>query len=1029
MTKNDEPKVTPDGFWMKTRFYREGPYLSVLSTAVANGEPEIFRARIDLRPFERAVRKYHAAISAEAMGLPQKARDAVNASPAALKPKANETEPKLEVPFVPVEGYVGADEPPSLPADPKAFPGLPGGPPFNWDSLPVVPDGGHPKTGIPAVDKIIPAGTTRYLSTLANPRKKLARIPPDEMALMVATYNQKYGTSLPIDPMSPLWKTPGWWPTREAIARVAVGRWNSWMCQQGKGHCPEPGVFKRIGDAIGKIPIVGDVVHIAAEAVTAPLALAKNIATGERLDHALMGALKDQVKIVKDVAPYAQTVASFVPGIGTGISAAIGAGTALAEGRSIDEAAKAAIRGALPGGQAAASAFDLATKVASGENVGKAALESARNVVPAGAAQKAFDVGVAVATGAKLQDAVAKGLTDIAPANLAKVLAMGQSAVASMPALAAAKELVPSGASAQGFDVAAGLLSHSGMNQKAIEAVRAKLAPAVKSGFDAALRTQEQHYPWLENVTSGASAIGKGAETMGKAALLREVTAFQQGVVSRAAVAAKGALPSVPKFGMPNALSSAPTQALAAYAAANQAWNSIEDGKNAAAAVNKIAQADKLVSRVKTAATKIGPSAVAKSLESSPALKGAVTTALAVKGAAKRVTPAVVSKAVGAQTEATKKIAALTTQMKHATDPKVRQAAATSLEIMKIVADNREKLASIASLGGRPAPHVGANVGCCIGCIGFVGGEPGNIGRRSPSIGCSPGVGCCSIAGHHGGAAHFSNVQMGELPGGYHPHMMTVEGHHGGAGAFSGVQMGELPGGYHPHEMTVEGHHGGAGHWSGVRMGTLRGGYHPHQMTVGASNGSVLTIGSRGAMVAKWQRFLNLFPGTVLKVDGVYGSGTAAATRAFQSSYDLIPDGVVGPATLHKAIQIQASLPHGTAHGGLDTDLHVSGHHGGAGHWSDVRMGAMRGGYHPRQMTSGRLDGGDIESILTSHPFDDLVEGRPRPMAQRHALARQRFQTSDGAASILAAASPEDPTLLALCMDQIRRNRALGAHP
>jgi peptidoglycan hydrolase-like protein with peptidoglycan-binding domain len=1013
MPNDSKPKVIPDGFWMKTRFYREGPYLSVLSTAVANGEPEIFRARVDLRPFERAVRKYHLGLHAEARGMTQKTRDAVNASPAALKPRTIEMHPKIALPRVPVEEVSGS------PLVGFAWPG--------WLAV-------HIKNATdPARQRWTAFAMAIEEINVANHIR--ARKNPGNAAFQIeAKKTEEYAEPNGVNtrPDDPFWSST---PERKAFRDLALSRSRKIHFDLHRSFDPGKAIAD-IGHAIGKIPVIGDVTHIAAEAFAAPLKLAKNIASGARLDHALMGALKDQVKIVKDVAPYAQAVASFIPGIGTGVAAAIGAGTALVEGKSLDEAAKAAIKGALPGGPAAATAFDLAQKVASGENVGTAALESARNLVPQGPAQKAFDVGLAVATGEKLQDAVARGVAGIGAGDLSKVVEAGQRAIASVPGLAQAKKLVPSGPAAQGFDVAAGLLAHSGMNQKAIEAVRAKLAPAAKHGFDIALKAQEKHYPWLGDVVSGASAIGKSAETMGKAALIREVTAFRTGVADRAKTAARSLVPSVPSFGVPNLLSTTPNSALAAYAAANQAWNSIEDGKNAATAVKRIAQADDLVRRVSAAVDEVGAPAALAGLSEAPGLKDALTNALAVKDAASRVTPAVVSKAIGAQTIATQKISDLSSQMKHAADPKVRQAAATSLRILKIVSDNRAVLEKIANRSAREAPHIG----CCVGCVG---GEPGHIGG-SPTVGCSGGcVGC--VGAHHGGAEHFANVQMGELPGGYHPHMMTVEGHHGGAehfahvsmgkipggyrphqmtvqghhgGAehFSNVQMGELPGGYHPHEMTVEGHHGGISHFASVRPGNIRGGYHPHQMTVGAAyHGIVMTLGSSGNMVTKWQKFLNLFPGTRLTVDGVFGHATLVATKSFQSMYDLIPDGVVGPSTLGKAIQIQNQLPAG----GLEEDLHVSGHHGGAGHFANVHMGVLRSGYHPHEMT--------VEGSV--HPFDDLVEGRPRLMAERHALARRRHQIADGFAAVDRASLPEDPDLIALCMQQIRRNRALGVRP
>lgn len=258
--------------------------------------------------------------------------------------------------------------------------------------------------------------------------------------------------------------------------------------------------------AVEKIPVIGDAVRITSEVATAPLRIASNIASGARLDHVALAALKDQIKTVKDAAPYAQTVVSLVPGIGTGVSAAIGAGAALAEGQSITEIGKAAIRGALPGGPLAAAGFDAALKIASGENVAQATLESSRNLIPEGPGRKAFDIGLAVVTGEKIQTALANGLVSIAPGQMQEILAAGQKALTATPSLANAIKSVAPGAAAQGFQIAAGLLSSTGMNEKALAAARNGLPANVRQGFDEALKTQIPHLAWLANVVASPSA-------------------------------------------------------------------------------------------------------------------------------------------------------------------------------------------------------------------------------------------------------------------------------------------------------------------------------------------------------------------------------------------------------------------------------------------------------------------------------------------------------------------------------------------
>jgi hypothetical protein len=255
------------------------------------------------------------------------------------------------------------------------------------------------------------------------------------------------------------------------------------------------------GVSVAKVPVLGDVINIVGEATLAPFKLADSIASGQRLDHALVGALKDQLKIIKDVAPYAQMVVSVIPGLGTGVAMAVGAGMALAEGQSITEATKAAIRSALPGGPLVQAGFDAALKVAAGENIGKVALEGVRSQLPA-EAQKAFDIGLAVATGEKLQTALAKGLASIGTGQLKEIVASGQKAISSIPSLSNALKSVTPGAATQGFQIAAGLLSHAGVGEKALAAARNALPADVRAGFDVALKTQEPHVAWLANITN-----------------------------------------------------------------------------------------------------------------------------------------------------------------------------------------------------------------------------------------------------------------------------------------------------------------------------------------------------------------------------------------------------------------------------------------------------------------------------------------------------------------------------------------------
>jgi hypothetical protein len=165
--------------------------------------------------------------------------------------------------------------------------------------------------------------------------------------------------------------------------------------------------------AVGSVPILGDVARAgvgAARLSLGPAAIAVDaglrVARGENLGRALRSAAGGQIDAARSQLRLAEMVAPFVPGVGTGIAAALGAANALAAGRPITEAVLAAARGALPGGAVAQAAFDTALNLAKGKNLAEAAFAAARERLPGGpAARAAFDAAVALAKGKRLQDA------------------------------------------------------------------------------------------------------------------------------------------------------------------------------------------------------------------------------------------------------------------------------------------------------------------------------------------------------------------------------------------------------------------------------------------------------------------------------------------------------------------------------------------------------------------------------------------------------------------------------------------------
>lgn len=66
-----------------------------------------------------------------------------------------------------------------------------------------------------------------------------------------------------------------------------------------------------------------------------------------------------------------------------------------------------------------------------------------------------------------------------------------------------------------------------------------------------------------------------------------------------------------------------------------------------------------------------------------------------------------------------------------------------------------------------------------------------------------------------------------------------------------------------------------------------------------------LRRGAKGDLVTQLQRFLAQ-DGSSLAIDGIFGPGTQSAVRAFQKKYGLLVDGVVGPQTWGKLLELYA---------------------------------------------------------------------------------------------------------------------------
>ena len=119
-----------------------------------------------------------------------------------------------------------------------------------------------------------------------------------------------------------------------------------------------------ITDAISKIPFVGGPISSLFDAAyhltMGPALMLTSVASGQRIDRAILNTVSDTVKSVKTVAEYTKMVIGLVPGVGTGIGAALGAGLALADGQPIDKAMMEAAASAIPGGALAKAGLTMA---------------------------------------------------------------------------------------------------------------------------------------------------------------------------------------------------------------------------------------------------------------------------------------------------------------------------------------------------------------------------------------------------------------------------------------------------------------------------------------------------------------------------------------------------------------------------------------------------------------------------------------------------------------------------------------------
>ena len=293
---------------------------------------------------------------------------------------------------------------------------------------------------------------------------------------------------------------------------------------------------KAVKETLGQIPLIGGPIQAVVNLTPdqALSGLTSRVLSGERLDKAFLKTGKEQLKAIREVAPYVQTVMTFVPGVGTGVAAAIAAGTALAEGRTITEAVIEGVKGSAPGGQLGRIAIDSALAITKGQRLDKAAMAIAMKQLPA-ETRKAVEVAIAAAKGKDVKDAALQALRAQLPKDVQKALEIGiavgagrniQSTLVSKVAQKSAVELLgrdgakilakakpaiknaATGLSAPklaGFKVAIGAASKAGNNAHAMAALRAKLGKPQRAGFDHGIKTlvNKANPHWVSLVKGG----------------------------------------------------------------------------------------------------------------------------------------------------------------------------------------------------------------------------------------------------------------------------------------------------------------------------------------------------------------------------------------------------------------------------------------------------------------------------------------------------------------------------------------------
>lgn len=345
--------------------------------------------------------------------------------------------------------------------------------------------------------------------------------------------------------------------------------------------------LKSVGKGLGSVPLVGKGLKGLYDLSVSPIRLTADLSTGVRPDKAIMRDIKANVRAVKGVAPYARMVVSLVPGVGTGIGAALSAGLALAEGQPITAAIQEAVKGAIPGGTLVKQAFDVSLAAAQGKRIDKIALAalplngtqkralgSALNVVADAAAgkrvdksilknamksipkeyTKAIDIGAALGTGINVQKLAKKALK---PEVLNSLQHMGTARIEKSKVLASPKGILNK-SQRRGYAIGLGAMSRR-LKPNQLTSIHANIPKKGLLGFNMAIAAH------IGSVATAAKG-GRFKTRARKQLTAREkATAYRKAMARAKAIGRRGKKPNKlqqPQWHQPGKTSAQKTAAI-----------------------------------------------------------------------------------------------------------------------------------------------------------------------------------------------------------------------------------------------------------------------------------------------------------------------------------------------------------------------------------------------------------------------------------------------------------------------------------